>query len=383
MTIANGRSYRGELRGRAEHGHHVLDVTASRVDAHEQLVSNLRRGIALTHQLKHFTLSSRKRWLRQILGCHHRTLSNRCEQLGQRRVLRQHLLNPMLLGEAMKARGGVSGEHHDPYVDPLFTDLVRTLESGHPDELVVDHQDVWLQRQQHLVTGLERGSYTNAGKVIGARESEAESLAKGAVIIENSDPAHHRYLLFSTKCSSPSSSAATNCKILRNFGAACRSPRGFVAGPAETAHSHMDRFMQAAIDEAQLGWDEGGIPIGSVLVHEDEIIGRGHNRRVQLTSPTLHGEMDALERAGRLSAHVYQSSTIYTTLSPCSMCSGAILLYGIPRVVIGENQTFMGEEELLRSRGVEVIVLDDKTCIAMMERMIDERPDLWNEDIGV
>lgn len=144
----------------------------------------------------------------------------------------------------------------------------------------------------------------------------------------------------------------------------------------------MDPFMQAAIEQAQLGWDEGGIPIGSVLVHDGEIIGRGRNRRVQNVSPTLHGEMDALENAGRLPAGVYQSSTIYTTLSPCSMCSGAILLYGIPRVVVGENETFMGEEELLRSRGVEVTVLNDPTCVDLMDRMISERADLWNEDIG-
>ena len=144
----------------------------------------------------------------------------------------------------------------------------------------------------------------------------------------------------------------------------------------------MDPFLAAAIAEAELGWEEGGIPIGSVLVHDGEVIGRGHNRRVQNGSPTLHGEMDALENAGRLPASVYQASTIYTTLSPCSMCSGAILLYGIPRVIVGENTTFMGEEELLRSRGVEVTVVNDPTCVALMERMIAERPELWNEDIG-
>jgi len=140
--------------------------------------------------------------------------------------------------------------------------------------------------------------------------------------------------------------------------------------------------MQAAIDEAERGWDEGGIPIGSVLVHQGKIIGHGHNRRVQNGSPTLHGEMDALENAGRLPASVYRECTIYTTLSPCSMCSGAILLYGIPTVVVGENTTFLGEEDLLRSRGVEVTVLDDPTCVELMERMIRERPELWNEDIG-
>ena len=125
----------------------------------------------------------------------------------------------------------------------------------------------------------------------------------------------------------------------------------------------MDDFMQAAIAEAQAGFAEGGIPIGSVLVHRGTIIGRGHNRRVQKGSVILHGEMDALENAGRQSAQVYRESVLYTTLSPCSMCSGAILLYGIPRVVIGENLTFMGEEDLLRSRGVAVELLQDSTCI--------------------
>jgi cytosine deaminase len=142
-------------------------------------------------------------------------------------------------------------------------------------------------------------------------------------------------------------------------------------------------FMDAAVAEAQQGYDEGGIPIGSVLVYRGEIIGRGHNRRLQRGSPTLHGEMDALENAGRRSAAVYRESTIYTTLSPCSMCSGALLLYGIPRVIVGENRTFMGEEELLRSRGVEVEVLDDPRCVELMERFIRERPEVWNEDIGV
>ncbi|HEX8616872.1 MAG TPA: nucleoside deaminase [Thermoanaerobaculia bacterium] len=143
-----------------------------------------------------------------------------------------------------------------------------------------------------------------------------------------------------------------------------------------------DVFMAAAIEEAQQGLAEGGIPIGSVLVHDGKIIGRGHNRRIQRGSPTLHGEMDALENAGRLPARVYRECVIYTTLSPCSMCSGAILLYGIPRVIVGENQTFMGEEELLRARGVEVEVLQDATCIELMTTFIRERPDLWNEDIG-
>lgn len=145
----------------------------------------------------------------------------------------------------------------------------------------------------------------------------------------------------------------------------------------------MDRFMQAALEEARLGLAEGGIPIGSVLVHNGTIIGRGHNRRVQKGSAILHAEMDALENAGRQPAAVYRESVLYTTLSPCPMCSGAILLYGIPRVVIGENRTFLGEEELLRSRGVRVEVLQDEACIGLMRRFIEESPDLWNEDIGV
>lgn len=145
----------------------------------------------------------------------------------------------------------------------------------------------------------------------------------------------------------------------------------------------MDRFMHAALEEAETGYAEGGIPIGSVIVHKGAIIGRGHNRRVQKGSAILHGEMDALENAGRQPAQVYRESVLYTTLSPCPMCSGAILLYGIPKVVIGENRTFMGEEELLRSRGVEVEVLQDDGCIALMERFIAEKPELWNEDIGV
>ena len=144
-----------------------------------------------------------------------------------------------------------------------------------------------------------------------------------------------------------------------------------------------DAFMQAAIEEARRGLAEGGIPIGSVIVHGEKIIGRGHNRRVQSGSPTLHGEMDALENAGRQPASVYRESVIYTTLSPCSMCSGAILLYGIPTVIVGENQTFLGEEELLRSRGVKVEVLQDPACVAMMTEFIATRPELWNEDIGV
>lgn len=145
----------------------------------------------------------------------------------------------------------------------------------------------------------------------------------------------------------------------------------------------MDPFMQAALDEARTGLAEGGIPIGSVLVHQGRILGRGHNRRVQKGSAILHGEMDALENAGRQPARVYRESVLYTTLSPCVMCSGAILLYGIPKVVIGENRTFMGEEALLRSRGVQVEVLQEPECIEMMRRFIADNPDLWNEDIGV
>jgi cytosine deaminase len=145
----------------------------------------------------------------------------------------------------------------------------------------------------------------------------------------------------------------------------------------------MDAFMAAAIAEAEAGLAEGGIPIGSVLVHEGKVIGRGHNRRVQRGSAVLHGEMDALENAGRLPASVYTRSVIYTTLSPCAMCSGAILLYRIPRVVVGENVTFMGEEELLRSRGVVVDVLQDARCIELMRQFIRDHPTLWNEDIGV
>jgi cytosine deaminase len=145
----------------------------------------------------------------------------------------------------------------------------------------------------------------------------------------------------------------------------------------------MDSFMTDAIDEARQGLAEGGIPIGSVLVHEGSVIGRGHNRRVQQGSTVLHGEMDALERAGRQAASVYRECTLYTTLSPCAMCSGAILLYGIPRVVVGENRSFMGEEEWLRTRGVELVVLQDESCIELMRRFISEQPGLWNEDIGV
>ena len=136
----------------------------------------------------------------------------------------------------------------------------------------------------------------------------------------------------------------------------------------------MDPFLQAAIDEARTGLDEGGIPIGSVIVHDGRIIGRGHNRRVQRGSTVLHGEMDALENAGRQSAAVYRESVLYTTLSPCPMCSGAILLYGIPKIIVGENRPFMGEEDLLRSRGVEVQVLQDHTCIGMLRDFIAAKP---------
>ncbi|HXD19694.1 MAG TPA: nucleoside deaminase [Vicinamibacterales bacterium] len=145
----------------------------------------------------------------------------------------------------------------------------------------------------------------------------------------------------------------------------------------------MDEFLKAAIAEAEAGLAEGGVPIGSVLVHEGRIIGRGHNRRVQRGSAILHGEMDALENAGRRAAAVYTRSVLYTTLSPCAMCSGAILLYRIPRIVVGENVTFRGEEDLLRDRGVSVEVLQDARCIEMMQRFIREHPAIWNEDIGL
>jgi creatinine deaminase len=148
-----------------------------------------------------------------------------------------------------------------------------------------------------------------------------------------------------------------------------------MAEPART-------FLDAAIDEAEQGRREGGIPIGAVLVHRSRVIGGGHNRRVQQGSAILHGEMDALERAGRQPASVYTESTMITTLSPCAMCTGAILLYGIRHVIIGENRTFMGEEQLLASRGVSVEVVQDPRCIAMMEKFIAEHPELWNEDIG-
>ncbi len=144
----------------------------------------------------------------------------------------------------------------------------------------------------------------------------------------------------------------------------------------------MDEFMAAAIDEAKISLKEGGIPIGSVLIHDNKIIGRGHNRRVQSGSVISHGEMDALENAGRLSAKIYRESVLYTTLSPCSMCSGAVLLYKIPKIVIGENISFKGEEDLLIERGVELEILQNPECIILMEEFISNKPYLWNEDIG-
>ena len=143
-----------------------------------------------------------------------------------------------------------------------------------------------------------------------------------------------------------------------------------------------DEFLLAAIAEAEIGLREGGIPIGSVLIHQGRIVGRGHNRRVQRGSAVLHGEMDALENAGRLPAQVYRECVLYTTLSPCAMCTGAILLYGIPKVIIGENRTFLGEEDLLRARGVSVEVVQDARCIQLMTDFIRAHPELWNEDIG-
>ena len=143
-----------------------------------------------------------------------------------------------------------------------------------------------------------------------------------------------------------------------------------------------DEFLEAAIAEARTGLAEGGIPIGSVLVIDNRIVGRGHNRRVQKGSPVLHAEMDCLENAGRLRASEYQRATLYSTLSPCDMCSGASLLYGIPRIVIGENRTFQGPEEYLRSRGVELVIVDDAECVKLMRDFIAAHPELWNEDIG-
>jgi creatinine deaminase len=145
----------------------------------------------------------------------------------------------------------------------------------------------------------------------------------------------------------------------------------------------MDSFMEEAIKEAKIGLQEGGIPIGCVIVHDGHIIGRGHNRRIQKQSAILHGEMDALENAGRLPASVYKKCTLYTTLSPCPMCSGAIRLYGIPKVIIGENITFKGDEEILKTHGVALTILQESACIGMMSEFIKNNPTLWNEDIGV
>lgn len=145
----------------------------------------------------------------------------------------------------------------------------------------------------------------------------------------------------------------------------------------------MDKFFKEALEQAKKGYSEGGIPIGSVLVHQDRILGKGYNKRVQKGSVILHGEMDALENAGRQPASVYKQSVLYTTLSPCPMCSGTILLYGIPKVVIGENHSFKGSEELLKTNGVEVIVLNDPECQALMKEFIHNKPELWNEDIGI
>jgi len=144
----------------------------------------------------------------------------------------------------------------------------------------------------------------------------------------------------------------------------------------------MDTFMQAAIDEAKKGRDEGGIPIGAVLVIDGRIVGRGHNRRVQKGSAVLHAEMDCLENTGRLKASDYRRATLYSTLSPCDMCSGAALLYGIPKIIVGENRTFQGPEDYVRSRGIELIILDDPTCKQLMDEFITKNPELWNEDIG-
>jgi len=144
----------------------------------------------------------------------------------------------------------------------------------------------------------------------------------------------------------------------------------------------MDPFLQAAIDEAKAGFAEGGIPIGSVLVIDGHIVARGRNRRVQRDSAILHAEMDCLENAGRLQARDYRRSVLYSTLSPCDMCSGAALLYGVPRIVIGENRTFQGPEDYIRSRGVELEIVDDPQCVELMRQFIAARPDLWNEDIG-
>lgn len=145
----------------------------------------------------------------------------------------------------------------------------------------------------------------------------------------------------------------------------------------------MDSYLLSALEQAKISYSEGGIPIGSVLVHQGKIIGAGHNQRVQKGSPILHGEMNALENAGRLSAIIYRECTLYTTLSPCPMCSGAIILYGIPKVVVGENRSFMGEERWLEMKGVEVTVANSEECYQLMQRFIREKPEIWNEDVGV
>jgi creatinine deaminase len=147
-------------------------------------------------------------------------------------------------------------------------------------------------------------------------------------------------------------------------------------------NERLRKFMAEAIDEAKKGLADGGVPIGSVLVIDNKIVGRGHNQRIQKGSAVLHAEMDCLENAGRLTAKDYKRSVLFSTLSPCDMCSGAVLLYGIPKVIVGENKTFQGPEQYVRSRGVEVVVLDDPECIRMMEKFIKENPILWNEDIG-
>jgi creatinine deaminase len=144
----------------------------------------------------------------------------------------------------------------------------------------------------------------------------------------------------------------------------------------------MDKFLEAALEEAKKGLAEGGIPIGSVLVIDDQIVGRGHNQRIQKGSAILHAEMNCLENAGRLKASEYRRATLYSTLSPCDMCSGTVLLYGIPKVVVGENQTFQGPEDYIKSRSVEVVVVNNQECHQLMERFINSHPELWNEDIG-
>jgi cytosine deaminase len=156
-----------------------------------------------------------------------------------------------------------------------------------------------------------------------------------------------------------------------------------VSAPTGLLPEEQDRFyLGLAVEQARIGWSEGGVPIGAALVHEGRVLGVGRNRRVQMGSAIRHGESDCIERAGRLPASVYRNSVLYTTLSPCSMCAGTVLLYDVPRIVIGENRTFRGAEDLLRSHGVRLDVLDDPDCVALMERMIAERPALWNEDIG-